>query len=102
MSETMSKTSTDSAIQGYFVAMGEEAVTFKKDMVVNTGRSGVHYRKEDLISTLGSKTALKGRDMEIVEISVPKTAVINPNGIKFGIKYGQGIPIQTIQSFKVA
>lgn len=96
----MSKTSENSTILGFFVALGDESQTLKKELVVNTARSGVYYKREDLVSTLGSNPALKDKDMDIVEISVPKHAIVNPNCTKYGIKHGIAIPIRNIQSFK--
>lgn len=96
----MTKNSETRAIPGFFVAMGDEVQTLKNELVVNTARSGVYYKREDLVSTLGSNPALKNKDMDIVEISVPNHAIVNPNCTKYGIKHGMAIPIKNIQSFK--
>lgn len=98
----MTKTSEGLAIPGFFVALGEESQTFKQELVVNTARSGVYYKREDLVSTLGSNPVLKDKDMDIVDISVPKHAIVNPNCTKYGIKHGMKIPILRIQHFKDA
>lgn len=97
------KDQTTQPIIGFFVAFADEAKKLKKSNLVNAGRSGVFYKKEDLVTTLGSNTALnKDKNMDIFEIEVPPCAIISPNCIKFGIKGGKNIPIINVQSFKKA
>lgn len=87
---------------GYFVAFADESKELEKSMLVRTGRLGIYYKKEDLVSTLQSNEALKDKTMDIVEIRVDLCAIINPNGKKFGVKSGKDIPIISIQSFTLA
>ena len=71
----------------------------QETMKVNTGRAGVFYKKEELLSTIKANTALQDREMLLVEVTVSQKNMINPNGKKFGIKCGEGIPIRKIESF---
>ena len=97
----MLKTVTNSTpTLGYFVVLGEEEKTsLKQLMAVDNGRSGVFYKKEELVTTLKSNSALKGRKMDIVEILVPPGGIINPNCKKFMILGGKNIPIIEINPF---
>lgn len=105
--------------KGFFVAFADEAQELKKLNLVNTGRSGVFYKKEELITTLESRLTEKVLHHEktpvsIVEILVPPHAIISPNhvkfgeptispnNVKFGIKGGKEIPIIKIQTFTKA
>jgi|GEM_PF-1736505 len=87
--------------KGFFVAFADETKELKKLNLVNTGRSGVFYKKEDLLTTLESRDVLlaKRREINIVEIDVPTCAIISPNCVKFGIKGGKDIRIIKFQSF---
>lgn len=87
--------------RGFFVTFCDESSELKKSNLVNTGRNGVFYKKEDLIDTLKANDALKDKQMDIIEIEVPNCVIINPNHIKFGFK-GGNIPIRKIQSFATA
>jgi len=87
---------------GFFVAFPEESQELKKLNLVNTGRSGIFYKKEDLVTTLESNTVLKDRCLDIIKIEVPPCAIISPNCVKFGIKGGKNIPIKKIQSLAEA
>lgn len=90
-------------IKGFFVVFADETQELNKTKVVNEGRSGVFYKKEDLITTIDSKLLeSKKKEISIVEIDVPNCAIISPNHNKFGIKGGQNIPIAKIQKFSRA
>lgn len=91
-------------IKGFFVVFADETQELNRTKVVNEGRSGVFYKKEDLVTTIDSKMLLesKKQEMSIVEIDVPNCAIISPNHNKFGIKGGQNIPITKIQKFSKA
>ena len=86
----MHTTSESTHINGFFVALDDEIVTFKQ------GRAGVFYEKEGLVETLSKNAALKNKVMHIVEIAVPRDRVIQPNGVKFGIRGGDDIPITMV------
>jgi hypothetical protein len=102
----MSQTENGSeSIRGFFVVLSpDDAKQMEKEKVVNAGRSGVYYRKEELISTLASRPLPKDEleklwaNMHIVEVQTEKKHRINENGSKFCIK-GNGIPIKRIESF---
>jgi len=85
---------------GYFVAMGDEQ--FKKGESVTTGRGGVFFKKEDLVSTLDENRVLQKNQLKIIEVKVPEDAISNKNCSKFGIKSGKNIPVIRIQSFEKA
>lgn len=96
------ETNKTSPIMGYFVAVGDERTTLKKEKMVNVGRTGIFYEKEKLISTLESNKMLKKTKMDIVEIKVDPCCIISPNCIKFGIKGGKQIPITKVQPLTLA
>lgn len=90
--------------KGFFIAFANEVQELKKKNLMNSGRNGIFYKKEDLLSTINSKMIpeSKKQEMNIVEIEVPHCAIVSPNCIRFGIKCGKDIPIIKIQSFTKA
>jgi hypothetical protein len=90
------------AQEGFFVTLPDETNTFRDKNMVNNGRTGVFYKKEELVSTLNAHKTLVDMDMHIVQVAVPNHAIIHPNCKKFGIKKGESVPIIKIQHFKEA
>ena len=92
-----------SSIKGFFVIMDEdERRLLINSMKVDTGRSGIFYQKNELVTTLETRIQnLKEKVLHIVEISVPHCCIINPNCQKFGIKKGD-VKIIQIQPFEEA
>lgn len=96
------------SVRGFFAVLNEEDLKrMKNEKLVNTGRCGVYYKKEELISTLSSRPLPKDQleklwsSMHIVEVQTERKHRTNENGEKYMIK-GKGIPIINIESFENA
>jgi hypothetical protein len=93
-------------VHGFFVILNPDDVRqMDKERVVNVGRSGVYYKKEELISTLIARPLPKNEleelwaKMHIIEVQTQKKHRINENGSKFCIKGNGAIPIKKIERF---
>lgn len=93
----------NATVKGYFVVLGDERKSLKNKSSLDAGRAGIFYKKEDLVSTIKSKAALKKVPMDVIEIAVPPCCITHENKEKFGVKKGgEDISIMKIQSFKEA
>ncbi len=102
----MKQTGTTS-IRGFFPAVGiEEISALTREQRINNGRRGIFYTKKKLIETLEKNCkAINTAEINIVEIHVPKDAVMDHSGKdeeKFGVKSKHSVPIIRIQSFEEA
>ena len=92
------KNNLSSPIQGFFIAMSNE--TFKKGNLIETGRFGVYYKPEDLVSIINGNPVLKKDTIHIVEVQVPEDAIFNKNCVRFGIKSKKRVKILNIHPFE--
>ncbi|MCX6824677.1 MAG: hypothetical protein NTY80_00490 [candidate division SR1 bacterium] len=81
---------------GFFVALGEETDSLKKNNTISEGRLGIFHKKPELIATLAKNPAMHGTNVHIIEVAVPKASVIGSNAEKFGFIRGHEVPIISI------
>lgn len=91
-------------IIGFFVVFTDESTILKKERLVNSGRSGIFYNKEDLVTTINSKAIPKDK-MDVVEIAVTPDIMIHPKlsnpdePKRFGIVGGKNVKVRKIRPF---
>jgi len=83
-------------IHGYFIAQDE---TFKKNTLLENGRSGVHYSKDELLSIINNRP-IKKDNIKVITVEVPETSITKKDNIRFMFKKHENVKVIEVEIFE--